>query len=206
MRRLCSNESGPDNSLPSAAARGNQCVEGEREKERERDGERCGSGLESAEMINRRWWHVFVSSGFGWICFQHTANRNKEHLHASRISGQSKPGQSVKIRKELSLQSSYRLYSRCCSANGCSIRTCVLPSKLSIHTRKKHFSNIWEQILATRHNKYNIIRKKMAGSCNICPNQHYYTILLTILVNCRWTACRWRTVISSLWAAVKEND
>lgn len=128
MRRLCSNESGPDNSLPSAAARGNQCVEGEREKERERDGERCGSGLESAEMINRRWWHVFVSSGFGWICFQHTANRNKEHLHASRISGQSKPGQSVKIRKELSLQSSYCLYSRCCSANGCSIRTKVQPT------------------------------------------------------------------------------
>lgn len=167
MRRLCSNESGPDNSLPSAAARGNQCVEGAREKERERDGERCGSGLESAEMINRRWWHVFVSSGFGWICFQHTANRNKEHLHASRISGQSKPGQSVKIRKELSLQSSYRLYS--CSkrlqhqdqsATDSNTKTCVLPSKLSIHTRKKHFSNIWEQILATRHNKYNIICKK----------------------------------------------
>lgn len=53
---------------------------------------------------------------------------------------------------------------------------------------------------------------KMGGSCNITWLHQVKMRLLTVFVNCRWTACGWRTVISSLqhrcerkWSNVWKN-
>lgn len=130
---------------------------------------------------------------------------------------------SAQIREEFSLQSPYRLHSRSLlftTANGCSIGDCnwvqhrnYFPSTLSKKkTWMRHFPDPWEQTLAARRNKHQRNMLKMAGSCNITRLHQLMMRLLTILVNCRWTACGWRTVISSLqhrcgrkWSNVWKN-
>lgn len=76
MRRLCSDQTEPDNSLPSAATGGN-------------GGVRRGFW---DKISQNDYQAVIAHVCFIWIClFQHPANRDKlYHLHASRISSQSK--------------------------------------------------------------------------------------------------------------------